>query len=118
MSTSKSFYRGTKEYLLVYCELINAAKCRGTLTFKEIAKRVGFPNQGRSMAGIVSFILEIISEDEVYYGRPMLSAIVIGIDGTPGDGFFHLADRLGKTSGKNYNDFLATEREAVYNTWK
>jgi hypothetical protein len=118
MATSKNKYRRTKEYLLVYSELINAAKCRGTLTYKEIAKRIGFPNQGRSMSGIVSFILDVISEEEVHYGRPMLSALVNGIDGTPGRGFYHLAHRLGKMNGEDYYNFIMNEREAVYDTWK
>ena len=32
-------------------------------------------------------------------GRPMLSAIAVGVSGSPGDGFFGLAKTLGKFVG-------------------
>ncbi len=34
-------YRGKKEYFLVYAEMINAAKYRGTVTYQEVAQIMG-----------------------------------------------------------------------------
>ena len=36
--TYSAKHRGKKEYLLVYAELINAARCRGSLTYAEVAE--------------------------------------------------------------------------------
>ena len=38
-------HRGTKAYLLIYAELITAARYRGTVTYQELAELVGLPLQ-------------------------------------------------------------------------
>jgi len=89
-------YRGSKEYQLVFAELITASKYRGTLTYQEVAKLLGWPLTGQYMGTEIGRILGEISEDEASNGRPMLSAIVTTVEGYPGPGFFELARQLGK----------------------
>jgi hypothetical protein len=47
-NTSKQ-YRGTREYALIFAELITAARYRGTVTYQELAELVGLPLQGNFM---------------------------------------------------------------------
>src|SRR5215216_3351161 len=89
-------YRGSKEYFLVYSELINAARYRGTVTYQEIAAIMGLPLQGNYMSKETGQILGEISEDEFNRERPMLSAIAVTANGQPGSGFFGLAKTLGE----------------------
>lgn len=112
-------YRGTKEYALVYSELITAAKYRGTLTYQEIAILMGVTPKGGQMAGATGQILGEISEDEVTNGRPMLSAIAVGVSGKPGPGFSNFARQLGRLKpDEDEGEFWKKECKEVYNTWK
>ncbi len=114
-------YRGTKEYHLIYSELITAAKYRGTVTYQEIAQIIGLPLKGSYMGSEIGRLLGEISEDEFNAGRPMLSSIAVNVQGSPGSGFFELARSLGKLSEKSKeaeNDFWEEESEDVYETWK
>lgn len=111
-------YRGTIEYALVYNELITAARYRGTVTYQEIAKLMGIPLVGGYMAKLIGEILGEISMDEVEHGRPMLSAIAVGVKGLPGDGFYKLARELAKLTTQSDEEFWAAEKKAVYETWK
>jgi len=40
-----------------------------------------------------------ISREEVQNGRPMLSAIVVGTSGVPGDGFLHVGQGTWQVEG-------------------
>ena len=113
-------YRGSREYLLVCAELVNAARYRGTLTYKTIASIMGLPPSGSHMGAETGWILGEISEDEVNLKRPMLSALVTKVNGSPGEGFFSLATELGKLqddSEEGKRKFWQKEKEAVYETW-
>lgn len=118
MTGSKGKYRGTKEYALVYCELIAAAKYHGTVTYQEIAKMMGIPLKGNYMSNLLGRILGEISEDEVANGRPMLSAIAVGVNGLPGAGFYSLARGLRRLTDQSEEEFWEAEKKAVYETWK
>jgi hypothetical protein len=83
MTKVASRYRGSKEYLLVYSELINAARYRGTITYKEIAAILGIHTPGNHMSRETGWILGEISEDEFNQKRPMLSAIAVTSNGKP-----------------------------------
>lgn len=112
-------FRGTKEYGLVYSELIIAAKYRGTITYQEIAKLIGLPLSGNLMGSTIGKILGEISEDEVKNGHPMLSAIAVSVQGTPGPGFFLLAKEFGKIKeSEDEKKFWKAECQSVYDTWK
>lgn len=114
-------YGGSKEYLLVYCELIRAARYRETTTYQAVAEIMGLPLSGAYMGREIGRILGEISEDEVQQGRPMLSALVVGVVGRPSPGFFGLAKRLGRLredSKEAEQQFWEEEKTAVYETWK
>jgi hypothetical protein len=121
MPTIQSKYRGSKEYLLIYAELIAAARHRGLVTYQEIAQIMGLPLSGNHMSREVGYILGEISDDEREHGRPMLSAIVVGVSGKPGAGLFALAkqfDRFDDEDEVARERFVHQERQAVYDTWK
>lgn len=120
MPIVKDKYRETKEYHLVYAELISAARYRGTVTYQEIAQMMGLPLVGSHMGREVGQILGEVSEDEHQRGRPMLSAIAVGVSAKPGEGFFGFARDLGRLEGESREDeqrFWESERAAVYKTW-
>ena len=113
--------RGTQEYLIVYAELINAARCRGTVTYTEIAEIMGLPPTDHYMGAEVGHMAGEISEAEHANGRPLLGALAVsGVTGSVGSGFFVLARRLGKLQGTTPNEerhCWKQERAAVYETW-
>lgn len=121
MTILKDKYRGTIEYHLVYNELITAARYRGTVTYQEIAKIIGLPLQGSYMGSQIGYLLGEISEDEIAQGRPMLSAVAVGVSGEPGDGFYGLAKELNLFSGESLEEkrnFWHQERDSVYKLWQ
>jgi|SRR5690554_1530663 len=114
-------YRGTTTYFKVYAALVNAAESRGVATYQEIAQIMGLPLSGSHMGREVGNMIGVISEDEVALGRPMLSAIVVGVNGKPGDGFYGWARDLARFEGEGkeaQERFWQQEREAVYEAWK
>lgn len=122
MSESESKYRGSKEYMLVYAELVTAARYRGTLTYPDVGRAMGLKTlTGNLFSRITGQVLGEISEDEVGHGRPMLSAIAVS-KGThrPGDGFFGLARQLCRLKSEDpaaERAFWEAEVKAVYETW-
>ena len=111
-------YRGTKEFGLIYIELITAARYRGTVTYQEIAQIMGLPLSGNHMSREVGWILGEISAYELENGRPMLSAIAVGVNGKPGQGYFEWARKLGRLTTEDEWVFWENECKAVYDTWK
>jgi alkylated DNA nucleotide flippase Atl1 len=112
-------YRGTKEYHLVYSELIRAAQYGGLTTYQEIAQIMGLPLTGQHMGSEVTAILREISEDELQHGRPMLSAVVVNVNGKPGKGFYDLAKHLGRMGlADSETGSWNRECEHVYAAWK
>lgn len=117
--TSQGEYRGTQLYTLVLAELVSAARYRGVTTYQHIAGIMGLPSSGQHMGRQVGSILGEISEDEVKHGRPMLSAVAVGVSGEPGPGFYAAAKELGRTlADVPGRAFWERERDAVYETWK
>lgn len=120
MSTIGTQYRGTQKFLLVYSALIQAARERKLVYYKEIAELIGVPPSGHHMARQVGQVLGEISEDEHGAGRPMLSAIAVAESGFAGDGFFILARRLGRLTATEWiaeTAFLREEQRRVYAAW-
>lgn len=120
MTTVGSKYRGTKEFFLVYSELIQAARYQGIVYYKRIARLIGIDEPGHHMAREVGQVLGEISEDEHSAGRPMLSAVAVGSEDFPGEGFFALASDLGllDTEDKSKKqEFWERQRDRVYDTW-
>ena len=114
-------YRGTKLYHLIFSELITAARYRGTITYQEIAQIMGLPQSGNYMGSQLGWILGEISEDELSHGRPMLSAIAVGVNGKPGQGFYAWAKKLyGIEDDSDFDEesFWQEECAKVYETWQ
>ena len=114
-------YRGTELYHLVFSELITAARYRGKVTYQEIAQIMGLPLVGSHMGRETGHILGEISEDERANDRPLLSAVAVGVSGSPGTGFFACARELGRLADEGSDaerKFWETERDACYEAWK
>jgi hypothetical protein len=111
-------YRGSTTYFVVYSELVRAARYRGVTSYQRLAQLMGLPLSGNRMGSEVGKILGEISEDEVGYGRPMLSAVAVGVSGRPGPGFAALARQLGLLDADGDADrFWEQECRRVYATW-
>jgi hypothetical protein len=98
-----------------------AARYRGLITYQEIARLMGLPMTGNYMGHEIGEILGEISEDEIANGRPMLSALAVGVSGEPGDGFYTWAKQLGRLhddTKEGRQRFWEQERLAVYEAWK
>jgi hypothetical protein len=122
MSIVSDKYRGSKEYFLVYAELIHAARYRGTTTYQAVAEIMGLPLKGSYMGKETGHLLGEIAEDEFHQGRPLLAALAVSsVSGRPGPGFFALARDLGKlqeTSEEAERGFWEKEIAAVYAAWQ
>ncbi len=121
MPKTRSTYRNSPEYAMVYSELITAAKYRGYITYQEIAKLLGWPLQGQWMGAEIGKLLGQISEDEHACGRPLLSAIAVSTTGRPGPGFFEWARQLRRLDSEDKAEekaFWEKESRAVHETWK
>ena len=119
MAFVKNRYRGTTTYFHVLSELVRAAQYRGVTTYQDLAVIMGLPMKGSMMGRETGWILGEIAEDEVSAGRPMLSAVAVGVDGKPGPGFYNLASQLGRvTSSGEDLSYWARERDAAYAAWK
>ena len=82
---------------------------------------MGLPLQGSYMGSQVGYMLGEISEGEVQQGRPMLSAVAVGVSGEPGEGFYGLAKDLNIFSEENMEakrKFWQQERDKVYKVWQ
>lgn len=120
MNTVESKYRGKKEFLLVYCKLIAAARFRGVVYYEDIGRILGITTTGSHMGKQTGQVLGEISEDEHLVGRPMLSAVAVGRSRYPGPGFFTLARNLEKLHAETDGEeraFWESERDKVYDTW-
>jgi len=114
-------YEGTKELHLAYAELIHAARYQGVTTYQSIAQLCNLPLTGNRMGADTGEILGLITRQELGEGRPMLSAVCVGVSGKPGKGFYGLAKKLGRFDSTNPGErsrFWRSELQAVYEAWK
>lgn len=114
-------YINTKDYFRVYAAMIHAAEHRGLVTYQEIAAIMGLPMSGSHMGREVGNMIGVISENELQQGRPMLSAIVVGVNGKPGAGLYAWARDLGRLQSEHPADeerFWEDEKEAIYKEWQ
>ena len=71
------------------------------------------------LASQIGQLLGIISANECNQGRPMLSAICVGKNGRPGEGFLPYAKDLGYfKDGEDQETFWKSECDKVYEEWK
>jgi hypothetical protein len=118
MDTQGGKYRDTKEFRQVYSHLIEVACYRGLTKYQHVAKIMQLPLTGQLMGRETGQMLGEISREEARCGRPMLTAVVVGTSGYPGDGFYRLAHDLGKIPSRAENaSFWEAERQRAYETW-
>jgi hypothetical protein len=109
----------TIEYHLIYSELIQAARRRGTVTYQELARVVGLPLSGNYMGKRIGELLGTVVFNEFNQGRPMLSALAVNTEGKPGSGFIPWAEKVGYLqAGDDPTQFWETQRKACYDTWQ
>lgn len=107
-------FRGTARYAWVRDELIRTAQYGVTTRYQAVADVMGLTPRHRD----IGRILDEISRNEASEGRPMLSAVVVNADGSPGDGFYRLAAEIGRAESPAPDiAFWEEEREALYRYW-
>jgi hypothetical protein len=117
MSTEK--WKNTKEYFIAYSIMINAAQHHGFCTYQEIAQAVGLPTTGNFMSREIGSLIGEVSRNEIDEGRPMLSSLVVGVSGVPGEGYYTWAQDLGVfKQGDDEEKFWISECEIIYEQWK
>jgi hypothetical protein len=113
-----SKYFGTTIHFKAYAALIDAASTGTFTTYQRIAAIAGLPPQGSHMGAEVGKILGDIVAIERRAGRPMLSAVCVGVSGKVGPGFVGVAKDLGIfPEGMDEEEFWQQQRDAVYETW-
>ena len=118
--TVERTYRGSREYQLVFCQLLHAAQHQTHIFYADIADILGPMGEDDDVAYEAAKLLGEISEDEHSAGRPMLSALVVSGRAIPAATFFALARRLGKLASTDPADemtFWMSEKNSVYDTW-
>lgn len=119
MSVVSDKYRGTTDYVLLLAHLVRAAQYRALTTYQDIAFLMGLAQSRNHMAKEIGLLLGAIAEDEFDAGRPMLSAVAVGVSGKPGPGFFDLARQLGRLDPNDDEGvFWENERGKAYKTWR
>ncbi len=71
--------------------------------------------------GQIGALLGNISSYEHSFGRPLLSSVVVTVDGKQGDGFFRLAESLGYGEWRKLKDGMLFEYDMMNKThdfWK
>jgi hypothetical protein len=106
----------------VRAALIEAARERRLLTYKDVAAMMGLPLTGQAMGLQVGAMGDAINEFEHRAGRPMLSALIVKTRSrVPGEGFYRGALALGRTTAfgddMSKRAFWESERDAVYAEW-
>ena len=102
----------------VYNILKHVARRRHTITYKELAAAFGLVwGHSYGQCRRLYPILKGICRAETAQGRPMLGAVVVRRDGTPGQGFFRGARDLGRLTGEDEYSFWLSERDKVWENW-
>jgi hypothetical protein len=115
-------YKGTPVFQHVRRYLQRAATKGRFVHYGDLASLMGLPRRGHHMACETGHTSGEISEHTHAQGVPMLSAIVVRRDtGMPGQGFFTLAEQLGRlprrASAGAKRRFWKKEVRAVFATW-
>ena len=116
---SESKWDQSKEYFIAYSILINAARHQGLTTYQEVAQAIGLPTSGNYMSSQIGGLLGTVSANEKKQGRPMLSAVAVGISGKPGQGFITWAKKLGfLRESDDEQTFWENECKKIYEEWR
>ena len=101
---------------IIYDKLKEVARARGLIYYQQVGNLVGLDMGDPRDRDRISQLLDDINEEEAtVHQRPMLSAIVVReAEGTPGQGFWKCAKRLGRYTGGSKLDFYCKELQRVY----
>ena len=119
MNTSNKYF-GTPTFDKVRNKLIEVARNRRTVSYKEIAKVMELSPWGDYMSKETGRILREICDHEHEQGRPMLTAVAMGVSlDLPGEDFFTMAEKFGKFTGSRWDKEAFWDRElrSVYAAW-
>jgi hypothetical protein len=102
----------------LYERLVDVARARGLITYREVAALVGLDLRERDQRALLSELLRSISLREHDAGRPLLTAVVVSQDTNfPGRGFFRLARSLDEGASQDDEDIFERELRKVYKHW-
>lgn len=102
----------------LYSRLVEVAKLRGMITYREVAELVGLDLREPEHRAELSQLLRTLSSQEHEQSRPLISAVVVSQDtGIPGRGFFRLMRSLGIDDGKDDEALSERELRRVHNYW-
>lgn len=100
------------------------ARNSGLCTYSDVAPIVDLNLENDADRETLSGYLAEICQHEQQGGRPMLSALVIhsGGDNNPGNGFFELAEQMGRFNGTGGTMgrviFWINEVKSVHDAWR
>lgn len=98
-------------------EISARARKESTITYSDLTKKIHSINFGPSDYAFHYLLFEV-SKDEDAAGRGLLSALVVRKeDGTPGQGFFDIARKLGRDV-KDQTRFWAEELQLIFAKWR
>ena len=99
-------------------QLRAVARRQKTIGYQALAQALGIEIDTTAGRRELADILRDISTAEVAGGRPMLSAVVVFRSrGTPGQGFFAVAEALGRFDGLAPTEFFDEELRRVHAYW-
>lgn len=102
----------------IYRKLISIAEAKTTITYQELASVHGLTMDNPASRARLADLLGQISAEEYKNGRPLLSVLVVNkASGMPGQGFFHLAKRLGSHDQRDDLTFFVSELKKVHEYW-
>ena len=102
--------------------LIRRACARRTISYGELAQRVGLPPQRHVLMRQLPRLVEAVNAEEVADGWPLLGALVVRVaDGLPGAGFYRHARELGRlapdATRAAERTFHERELQRIYSAW-
>ena len=94
--------------------LAQLARSGQTITYGALARDLAISGPG-SIAKLTD-ALETLMQADAAANRPLRAALCAGRlgDGLPGQGFFQLAQRLGRYGGSDPGDFVRAERARLW----
>ncbi|MBM3460292.1 MAG: hypothetical protein FJX77_17370 [Armatimonadetes bacterium] len=118
-------YAGSREYYLVFSELLRAARYRGLVSYRELASLMGFPGRGpevrREHLEELLALLGEIAREEFCHDRPPLGVLAVNGAGQPDLDFFYLLRELYEIDDwdpvQGFVEFWEALRGEVYATW-
>lgn len=100
----------------VYDKLVEVAKARKLISYVELGRLADISFDTEVGVKILGLVLDIIADQEVQEGRPLLTIVAVGPDNRPDTRFFDYA-RKARVQQTDDETFFATELKRVYDYW-